>query len=139
MLYGANLDVVAGEKASLERNTTLEFGEGTNFTYSTMIVPETLFRYTPCIAKKLEIIESKKKALLESDDKYKEEESWENIEIPQAELDKLETCKPEKVDDPVAEEEARKVRTKKILNGYLEIDQNKWAMDQDKKNGNNDT
>lgn len=101
-----------------------------------MIVPETLFRYTPCIAKKLEIIETKKKAVMETDEKYK---TWEDVEIPQAELDELETCKPEKVPDDMDEAEARKVQTKKILNGYLEIDQNKWAAEQDLKNGNNDT
>jgi len=43
-------------------------------------VPETLFRYTPCIDKKLEIIETKKKALMNTDGN--KEENWEDIEIP---------------------------------------------------------
>lgn len=49
-------------------------------------------------------------------------DSWENVELPQADLDALDTCKPEAPADEVDEEEAKKIRTKKILNGYLEID-----------------
>lgn len=88
-------------------------------------MPETLYKYQPCIDEKLSLIEAKKKALLETDDKYKDKEvkDWQEVELPQADLDELDTCKPEEVADDVPEEEARKVKTKKILNGYLEVDQ----------------